>query len=227
MKCSKAQKLIGDVLDGTIGREDKARLDGHCRDCRDCREVLEDFRKIADEAKGLARFEPSDALWPRILGGVRAGRREKEGRLFGRLRPSYSFAAAAALLVIVGGIVLMWRPWAGGPAPAPLPTNGEAYTLAKLEEAESHYRQAVEALTEAVSSQKGKLDPQMAALFERDLKVVDEAILACRNAVAENPANVNARLYLLAAYREKVEFLDNMIDAQKAAAAKGAAETIL
>jgi len=224
MKCSKAQKLIGELLDGTIGREDKARLEEHCRVCGDCREVRDDFRKIADQAKGLAKFEPADGLWPRVLGGVRAGRRAKDEPLFGRLRPSYAFAAALALVAAVVGGVLLWRAGTGVSSPAP---GSEAYTLAKLAEAESHYRQAIDAMAQAVSSQKRAFDPETAALFERDLKVIDGAILACRNAVAEEPKNVTARVYLLGAYRNKVEFLDAMIDVQKAAVAKGGAGTIL
>jgi hypothetical protein len=224
MKCSKAQKLIGELLDETIGGEDKDRLEEHCRVCRDCREVREDFRRIADQAKGLAKFEPAEALWPRVLGGVRAGRRTKDEPLFGRLRPSYAFAAALALVAAVVGGVFLWRAGKSVPGAAP---GSEAYTLAKLAEAESHYRQAIDALTQAVSSQKGAFDPEMAALFERDLKVVDGAILACRSAVAEDPKSVSARVYLLGAYRNKVEFLDAMIDVQKAASAKGGAGTIL
>jgi tetratricopeptide (TPR) repeat protein len=236
MKCSKAQELIGDLLEGTIGSDDKTRLDEHCEKCPDCREIRTDFGAIAEQAKGLSKFEPAEGLWPRILAGVRADRREKAARkiqtvswperLFGRGRPRYAFAAALALLlVVIGGAVVALKPWKTGTGPAPL--GGEAYTMAKLEEAESHYKLAIQALTEAVSGQKNGLDPQMAALFEKDLKVIDEAILACRSAVASDPSDVTARVYLLGAYKEKVDFLDNIIDVHKKTAAKGSAEIIL
>jgi hypothetical protein len=64
----------------------------------------------------------------------------------------------------------------------------------------------------------------MASLFEKDLRIIDEAILACRNAIAENPQSLDARVYLLGAYKGKVEFLDNMIDVRKRTTARSAAE---
>jgi hypothetical protein len=228
MKCSEARRLIGDLLDETIGPDDKAELEEHCGTCRDCREILEDFRSIAGQAKGLTKFEPAETLWPRILSGVRTARLEpgRDRWLFGWARPRYVLAAALGLFVLVGGALLTLKPWKTGPN-LRLRGGQDSFTMAKLEEAEKHYRLAIQALTEAVSSPKTSVDPQTAALFERDFRVIDEAIQACRNAVTENPSNVSARIYLLGAYKEKVEVLDRLIEVHQRSTAKKSVEGIL
>lgn len=95
------------------------------------------------------------------------------------------------------------------------PEEREAFTLAKLDEAQGHYEQAVRALGEAFAAQKGELDPQVAELFERNLAVIDATIQACRAAVRAEPDDLEARNYLLAAYTQKVALLDSALDFQR------------
>ena len=88
-------------------------------------------------------------------------------------------------------------------------------TLAKLDEAERHYQQAIRALSEAFASERGTLPPQVAELFDRNLSVIDVTIQVCRAAVVEEPDDLQARNYLLAAYMNKVTLLDAALDLQK------------
>ena len=55
--------------------------------------------------------------------------------------------------------------------------------------------------------------------LEKDLRTIDAVIASCRDAVRRDPKNVEARVYLLGAYKGKVEFLDNLITAKKKSAA--------
>ena len=83
------------------------------------------------------------------------------------------------------------------------PEARERYTLAKLDEAEGHYQQAIKAIAEAFTADKGTLSPQVAELFDRNLSVIDATIQACRQAVLDEPDDLEARDYLLAAYTER------------------------
>jgi hypothetical protein len=121
--------------------------------------------------------------------------------------------AAAALVLVVTGVVVGSRL---GRAPAPLgPEAREKYTLAKLDEAEHYYQQAIKSLAEAFAAEKGALAPQVAELFDRNLSVIDATIQACRRAVLDEPDDLEARNYLLAAYTQKITLLDSALDLQR------------
>jgi hypothetical protein len=86
------------------------------------------------------------------------------------------------------------------------------YTLAKLDEAEQHYKMAIKALWEAVSYQEGNLTPKVAEVFRKNLEIIDSSITDCRQTVLLEPENIDARGFLLAAYRDKVDFLQDMME---------------
>ena len=221
MKCSDAHKLMGDYLEGVLAPEESGRLREHLESCADCQELLEDFDDIARQARELPRIEPSDAAWPAILRRVRAARIEAAAPLsprrkwfaaiFAPGRLVYTGAAALLLLAVVGGIVLTRRPANSITGLS----EQDRFTLAKVEEAEKYYKLAIQALGEAVGSPRSGLDPQVAAVFEQNLRVIDAAIQACQNAVTKAPSDLTARVYLLGAYKNKVEFLDNVIEVKK------------
>jgi len=220
MRCSHAHKLIGDKLDGTLGVKDGERLEEHLNKCPDCRDLLRDFQGIVEQAKGLPKHEPSNRVWTGILDGVRgAGLAPSPIKLpkpkwvetyvfAGRARYAW---AAALLLIVAGGLVIGLRP---GRELSGLTEQGR-FTLAKLEEAEKHYKLAIQALSEAVGSQPKSFDPAVVAVFARNLYEIDAAILACQAAVKTNPNDLSAREFLLGAYKDKVDFLDNLIDIRK------------
>jgi hypothetical protein len=224
MKCSEAHELMGDYLEGTLAPEDGDRLREHLESCGDCWELLEDFEDIARQARELPRIEPSDATWPAILRRVRearseaalpaAPRRKWYEAVFGPGRMVYAGAAALLILAVVGGIV--FAPRSAGRLSGL--SEADRFTLAKLEEAEKYYTLAIKALTEAVGAPGSGLDPQVASVFDRNLREIDASIQACQGAVKAAPGDVSARTYLLGAYKNKVDFLDNVIEFKKNAA---------
>ena len=235
MRCTKAHKLIGEYLDNALRSKDQARLQKHLDFCPDCRSLLEDFQGIAEQAQALDTLSPSDDNWPQILSKVQAAKREKrlyQARKAGRResvvypnRTKFVWAAALILVVVIGGVVIGLRPWQGKAVPGL--GEQDKYTLAKLEEAEKHYQLAIQALNEAVASQKGSLDPQLAVVFDKNLKLINDSIQACMNAVRIDPNSLDARAYLLVAYKEKVDFLDNIVDLKKKSpAGNGSGKTI-
>ena len=211
MKCAAAQELISEHMDGALGPDREAELRAHLESCRDCRELAGDFAAIVRGAKGLASLEPSPAVWPKVAAEVReilqeapAAAREKRGWPGAFWKPAgWMYAAAAALiLVVVGGLVIRQKPWS---TVGPSKESSIEFTLAKLREAQSYYEKAIQSLREAVQSQEGGIDPRLAEVFNRNLTV---------------------RAYLLTAYREKVNFLEEMMGAERSAA-RDKAETTL
>jgi hypothetical protein len=219
MRCPKAQRYISRSIDGELTGREARRLDRHLETCGDCRALVEDLRTIAGGAAKLDAPEPSQAVWTDIKAKLvalernpAAGKRSELPRpaLWPGL-PALRFAGVAALAVVfvVSGIVVGLRLGRRGVPTGP--EAGKKYTLAKLDEAEAHYRQAIRALSQAFASEKGTLAPQVVELFERNLGVIDSTIRACRAAVLAEPDDLQARSYLLAAYTEKVTLLDSAL----------------
>ncbi len=223
MTCLKSRKYISRSIDSDLSERENARLEHHLDACGECRTLREDLRKIVDGAARLETPEPSDKVWLDIRAGLTrekaAGASGRSGALrrpaFGLVLPALRYAgvAAAALVLVITGIAV-GRRLGGGPAPLG-PEAREKYTLAKLDEAEGYYQQAIKSLSEAFAAEKGTLAPQVAELFDRNLSVVDATIQACRRAVLEEPDDLEARNYLLAAYTQKLTLLDSALDLQR------------
>jgi len=217
MRCAKARKLINDDLDELLTPEQKRALNFHLQSCPDCRDFRSDFAAIAEKTKSLPTLEPSASAWANIADRVRRAEQERPAPLRERrywadvLRPAglrYALAAALAL-VIIGGGVMVGLKWQGGTS---RPGEGSMdFTLAKLQEAQEYYEKAVSALSEAVQSRKEGMDPRLAEAFQQNLDSIDVTIQACQQIVRRDPENLMARNYLLAAYQDKVGFLEEVM----------------
>jgi len=226
MKCGKAHEYISRTVDGELNPRRAARLERHLAECGDCRALLADLRKIVGGAAELEAPEPSEKVWRNVRTGLEAGtlRPSAEGArldrrpLFGSSLPVWRYAGAVALAVVlvVSGLVV-GRRWGRQDVrvAAADPEAGEAYTLAKLDEAERYYQQAITSLSQAFAAGKRGLAPEVVELFERNLLVIDATIQACRGAVLAEPDDLEARNYLLAAYTKKVTLLDSALDLQR------------
>lgn len=220
MRCSKAKRLISDYIDNGLKRRHSARLEKHLYTCSACRKILEDFREIAKSARGLEEHIPPRQTWLKIRERLTPEEQRvltlhpQKRMWFGYLffPPKLKYALSAALLLVfVASAVTIGLKYSGG-----IGILGKKdpmrYTLAKLDEAERHYKKAIKALWEAVSAQEGNLTKQVAEVFRKNLKIIDSSIIACREIVLQEPENIDARNFLLAAYREKVDFLQEMME---------------
>ena len=223
MRCRKVHEYISRSIDGELSARENARLERHLAACAGCRALREDLRAIVAGAARLETPPPSDAVWLKIRAGLV---RERADRAVARpgasRRPAFGMGwpalraagvAAVALVLVVTGVVIGRRL---GSSPEPLgPEAREKYTLAKLDEAERHYQQAIKSLADAFDAEKGALAPQVTELFDRNLAVVDATIQACRAAVRTEPDDLEARNYLLAAYTRKITLLDAALDLRR------------
>ena len=235
MRCHRAQKYISEYLDGALEARKVTRLERHLRHCEVCRGVLDDFRAIAGTAAKLDQPDPDDAVWLKIKARLVAGERAPAADaaraprpwVVGGLAPASRFAAAAALALILVGTGLFIGLRAGRNGSAGRLGDPEKFTLAKLDEAEHFYQQAIKSLGEAFAAQKGGMVPQVAEMFEKNLQVVDATIQSCRAAVMKEPENLEARNYLMAAYMDKLNVLDTALDYHKKNVGAASRKTVL
>lgn len=220
MKCVAAQEMISDYVDGLLDAEQESALRSHLEACPDCRDLVHDFEAIVRQAKDLAPVDPSPLAWPKIVARVRDARqrskrpvREKTGWLGSvwNLAGMRYVSAAALALVVIGGLAIGLKPWKH---PASAKAGSVEFTVSKLREAQSYYEKAIRSLNEAVQSRKNGLDPQLAEVFRSNLKAMDQTIQACQAMINKDPDNVAARTYLLAAYQDKVAFLQQIMSVE-------------
>jgi len=235
MRCSKARRLISDYIDGTLKTKNQLSLEKHLETCQDCELFLADFQAIQEDARKLEAPSPSQKVWPLILSKldevkqeVKAYQPEKRKWLhfiFYSPKVRYALATVGVLVVIVAGLRWGLKKWQGEEIMAR--GDLEKVSLEKLEEAESHCQKAIKALNEAISAQKGSLDPQITEVFARNLKALDTSIDTCRQAILEEPDNLKVRGYLVAAYWEKINFLNEIVEVKKQSSPKRGQETTL
>jgi hypothetical protein len=218
MNCAKAAKWTSEYADGALDAGKSARLERHLESCPACRELLQDFRAMARDARRLDAPKIPAQTWTRI----RARLRDGAAVPLGDKRPAFAtsplggrrfaFAAASLALMVLAAGAFFFSLRKGKDLVVEGPDQQEQRTLAKLDEAERYYELAVKSLSEALAGEKGKLSPEVAEMFEKNLEVVDSTIRACRQAVRSEPDNVQARDYLLAAYKEKIVLMGDLLD---------------
>jgi len=215
MKCLTAKKWISEYIDGDLDAAKKAKLDQHCAQCADCQKLFVDFQTISSSAIELDTFSPPESTWGKIQEKMTAEEQEvltltPQKQSWFSL-PRLSYVLSAVLLVIFLSLVFIYGPryWSGKAVVPEL--ENQQYTMAKLEEAEHHYQLAIKALNEAAMAQREQLDPQIAEVFRTNLELIDQSINACRQAVLTDPNDIESRKYLLAAYKEKANLLNEIM----------------
>jgi hypothetical protein len=87
-----------------------------------------------------------------------------------------------------------------------------ATVQAEFRAAEEHYEKAIQGLEQIAKSQSGDLDPQVAAVLQKNLQVIDQAIGESRAALQTQPASADAQDSLFDAMRTKVAVLQQTVE---------------
>ena len=233
MNCEISRERLHDQIDGTIDPVIERELEAHLAACASCRGFAADLGVIADAAAALPPINAPERVWLQLAGRWRAENPAPAGGVAPaapgaprRFLMRHVLAAAAVIAVAAGGSWIAWR--ATGPADAgatqvllakpEAPADGNAQGAAlvesaqkDIEAAEQLYTRAIAGLEQAADAQKATLEPQVAAMLDRNLQVIDEAITESRAAVRSAPQSVVARESLFEALRKKVSLLQDTI----------------
>ena len=231
MTCADLQTdVLVDLVDGRLDAAEQRGVERHLEDCAECRALVDDLRTIRAAAFMLDRHEPKRATWASLQAAIAAEPASK-GRLLeiGPTRrslvegawnwPVWLGAAAALILATVIGLLpLMNR----APAPhddsagaAATGTDAEVTVesvTAEFEAAEKHYQKAIDDLQTIANKDTGELDPQIASVLQKNLTVIDQAIVESRAALQSQPASSNAQNGLFDALRTKVALLQQTVE---------------
>jgi len=223
MQCSRYREWIQELADGTLGSIRRAELERHVDECADCRAFAADLQAIRDATASLEPLAPPDGVWLQL-----AGRLMQEGRVsLPAARPTAParhvalLAIAAALVLAVGASIVMLVPEfrsnnAAQPGNA-APTVAVQSVETEFRLAEQHYQNAIAGLEkaarldEASADQNAAIDPQTAAMLQKNLHVIDQAIAESRSALRSEPQSAPARDSLFDALKRKVTLLQDTI----------------
>jgi hypothetical protein len=227
------RESIQELIDGTIGAIRRAELERHLGECVECRSFLADMEVVRHLADSVDALEPPDGVWLQI-----AGRLRQEGRVQAPPAPApshaprYAMLAIAASLVLavgvaIGLLVTQYRTpnapaSATVTAPAPAAPATDAVDVGSVEAefrlAEQHYQNAIAKLEQAARLDQAAsgagvnaLDPQTAAMLQKNLQVIDQAIEESRAALRSEPLSASARDSLFDALKRKVALLQDTI----------------
>jgi hypothetical protein len=216
MNCEACQVQIGDFVDGTLDPPSEAHLLAHFATCPDCRSMADDFKAIRLTARRLDQPVPPERVWTKLAAALEFGRHERRRWWPFAFAPTWHMAAATcALLVVAGGIT--WTAWRDVIPPAALVSTEPARSTVdpdllrsvetELKLAEEHYEKAIAGLEQITEAGRSTLDPQVAAVLEKNLSVIDQAIGESRDALRTQPASE----VVFGALRSKVVLLQETI----------------
>lgn len=223
MTCHEYSGAIAEFVDGTLDPARQRALERHVEGCAACRALVADLKSIQAAAFTLDRVE----LPPHLLVSLRARLAEEQalpagGRLLAfptswGARAAWLSAAAALLVITTVGIVSVARPGEthiDGPIAQgrAAPPDAVATLQAELQAATEHYEKAIQQLEQIARTDDGSLDPQVAAVFQKNLQVIDHAIVESRAALQTQPASAAVQEGLFDAMRSKVALLQQTVE---------------
>jgi hypothetical protein len=222
---------FSDYLAEELDAASAARLEDHVAQCGPCRTVLAELREVVSRAQGLRDLEPPQDLWPGIAAAIASPLRPREEGVrvialptsgdharveapgTGRIALTrVQLAAAAIVLVALSASATWWAgPGVGARDPAaPSTTPAGAVTMASSEDIPEPPAALSSELSDLVSvldSARERLDPNTVRVIERNLAVIEQAIVDSRRALALDPGNEFLEHHLTRTYERKLEYL--------------------
>lgn len=226
MNCEQCQELIHDLIDGRISQRDEFTLNTHLKDCLDCDSLRQDLTSILTFCQThLGEYEapPNEqALWLRIRNVIEAENGHRVlaqtetrspsflSRLMGRtwelsLPQLASLTAAIVLLVSLTTVVGLrrWETETVHVAPA--------YT-SNVNDRIWQRRQVINYWNRRVEMNKARWSPLMRETFDRNMRVIDEAVDSSLNELNRNPHDEVSEQMLNESLNDKLALLKEFSD---------------
>ena len=212
-----ADDVLHDYVDTALPADVERDVSRHVDACAPCGAHVARLMALRAAAAALPRVvEPREDPWPAIrrridqrkVVSLPAGAR----RVHRRWGVVASLAAAAVVLVVVSSAVTtvaLRRPAASDPVRVELAPGGavRGQLPGRFAALEADYIRAADELSATLEARRSELSPETIATVERSLRVIDEAILEARAALARDPANPDLAQMLSATYRQKLDLL--------------------
>lgn len=230
MNCERCQELIGDLIDGTLSGADESTLKTHLNECLDCVSVREDLTAILSYCsahRGEYEAPPNErALWLGIRNVIEAemssaeplapviNETPREKSWFSRSW-ELSFPQLASLTV---GIVLLvslvtvvgLRRWQ---TTTPVIADRLSDSAnASITDRVWQRQQVINYWNQRIEVNKARWSPDMRATFDRNMRVIDQAVNDSMNELNLNPHDDVSEQMLNEALNDKLALLKEFSD---------------
>jgi len=237
MNCEKCRDLVSEFVDGSLGREDFATLNSHLEECLECAGVRNDLNAIVSfcrEHRGQYEAPPNEhALWLRIRNVIesnspsvsdpsppvkhRTSWLSQVGHRSWELTFPQLAASVAVIVVVVALATTLGIRSFGGSAFGPgVRPSGPALALSGATSAPEdriwQQHQAIDYWNQRVELNKARWSPQMRDTFDRNLKVIDQAVNDSLAELRRNPQDEVSVEMLNAALNDKMSLLREFAD---------------
>jgi hypothetical protein len=228
MNCETCQELIHDLIDGSITQRDEFTLNTHLKECLDCESVRQDLASIVGfcrTQRGVYEAPPNEqAMWLRIRNVIEAEIPSRVitspepqpsflNRLLGRsweLSLSQLAASTVAIVVLVSLMTVVGlRRWGGYGDSLPTPTQADA---SNINDRFLQRRQVIDYWNQRVELNKARWSPEMRETFERNLRVIDQAVADSLNELNRNPHDEISEQMLNESLNDKLALLKEFSD---------------
>ena len=210
-KCPDYEEISA-FVDGDLDEGTQGEIESHFGVCSECSELAEEAGQLTKGLASLGDEQPPDYLWTRIQ-----ARRQEEvsstqansifNWLFGNWRVPAAVVAAGAICVAV---VLFGIPQEKLDSKKADDLGG-VRALASVMEAEQVYIKAISSLEGSLEQEKKNYSDDVQETITLSMKDMDAAIERCRQAVREDPNNIEAHKTALALYQRKVDLLTELV----------------
>lgn len=237
MNCEKCQELLSDLLDGSLSRKDELNLNLHLEECLDCVEVRSDLQAIVGfcrEHRGEYEGPPNaQALWfrirnlieaegsparirPSLTGQQKSGWSAWLGRSWELSLPQLASLVAAIVVVVSLATLVGVRRWESGGVSGNLTASSPVTALnaahSNISQRLLQQRQTIDYWNQRVELNKVRWSPQMRETFDRNMRVIDQAVADSLNGLNQNPHDEVSEEMLNAAMNEKLSLLKEFAD---------------
>jgi hypothetical protein len=228
MVCVECQELLSEFIDGDLRDRKREAVAEHLGSCPRCQALCDDLAKIIEASSHLPLHTPAAGVWSRIEREISsgAGRATWWDRLAARrldftVTAQHVVSAAAALVVCAGIIGAV-----GYTSPGSLPrveVNWSAFDSHSSATLRPQYlsraqpaipeeidavRASVEEMHRGVERRQAEWSPELRAAFAKGIAAVDASLAERERDLSAAPSDPARRERLVAAYREKLNFLE-------------------
>jgi hypothetical protein len=180
----------------------------------------ERLAKLVASARASAETEvPAEDLWPPIRNRIEAAKvvamPDAKGETVGRRRPSRFrlLLTGGAVVAAAAAIFVLGRASSRIDAGPQVEVMADP-TVASIADSSGVYEEQVKILFNRLALERALVRPEALKIIDRDLHAVDSAIAELDAAVARDPNNPVLRRLLASSYREKIDILKRVGNAE-------------
>jgi len=235
MNCESCQELISDLLDGSLRHQDELVLNQHLDECLECAEVRRDLESIVGFCRANRGEYPAvpneRALWLGIRNVIEsetlaaaavappviAHRRNSFSTWLSRswelsLPQLAASVVGIVLLVSLTTFVALRRNESGAGVTTGTVLPARAVEATNVSGRMWQQQQAISYWNQRVELNKARWSQDMRDTFDRNLKVIDQAVTDSMGELSKNPHDEVSEEMLNAALNEKLALLKEFAD---------------